>query len=667
MKRIFPAIVMPIFLLMVIPSGAYAWEFAGWYGGGCYPTLVADPHKSKVLFLGSDVAGIWKSMDGGAHWVSSSRGLGCLNVAVITVGDHLVYAGTKSGLYKSIDGGIHWMDDSRGENLVFERPGSHRGIYLVPGDDSQVVLGTASGDVYVSSSDGKKWTKLGTKPFGQVSIDSVVFSKKYGGYFAISKKGLAYFDPNIKQWRIVFGEQTNDMIMSAEDVLYVATGNTLIFSRDGAKSWTRMDAVPSGAIARIDVRTIGKEAKIIAGIGDGWLGGVCISEDGKTWANPVRKIVHAERDNPTRKWMKGFQKPTSISFDAQNNQVLYYTDWWGVWRTDDFGKTWQEIIHGASNVSGSDLFIDDGGRIYVGTMDQGVLSSKDGGASYDAFLPNQRFPEGGHAWRVEKNMTGTLLVTFTPWKGRAFEVMTGDDKNVKNESNKGLPIKAPIINTMWGRGYPRALAFDVQAPGFLFLGIDGNDGGGLFVSEDNGNNWKRFQNQPGSLRIYNGLAVAGNKIYWGASGKGGGVYISEDYGQSWTNRLPSLSWVFDIARTSGGVIFAAGGDGKSSIYRSKDDGITWRRVFAASNGDACEALAVHPSDIRLIAAGVVNWNEKAGGRVIFSKDGGDSWVDATGNLPESTGPAAVAFNKKDGYLYVLLYAGSVYKMKVDTN
>lgn len=648
----------------LLSPAANAWEFAGWYGGGCYPSLATHPSKLGVLLLSSDVAGVWRSEDRGDNWTPSSRGLGNLNVAVLAMGENIAYAGTQSGLFKSVDGGKTWVDDSRGVKFRFERPGSHRGVHIVPGQDSHILVGDRSGQVYVSSLDGQRWDRLGDKPFGDIAIDVVAYSKKYSLYLATSKKGIALYDLTDKKW-IAVPEPVNDLILDKDDTIYIASGNEIAYSIDGAKNWIRSQAVDKGIIDRIAIKKGPDSLELVAGIRQDWAGTVQVTRDLKTWVKPVESVTADKINNPTRAWASGFQKPTSVSFDPHNDQSLYYTDWWGVWRSDDDGKTWHEIVKGSANASGSDMIIDGAGTIYAASMDQGLLVSKDGGASYKTLLPNTQFPEGGHAWRIAQTASGKLVTTFTPWNRQVFEVMTGKKESFTQKSSEGLPTNIPAQNAMWGRGYPRAMAVDSESPNRIYIGIDGDDGGGLFVSEDAGVHWQKLANQPGSLRIYNGLVAAGDKLYWGASGKGGGVYVSEDRGKTWVNRVSKLSWVFDLLRTEKGVVFAAGGDGKAAIFRSKDDGKTWAKVYSEAGTGACEALAVHPANPNVVAAGVVGWNGTSGGRVILSKDGGDTWVDITNDLPESSGPAAIAFDTNKNNIFVMLYAGSVYKMKMD--
>jgi photosystem II stability/assembly factor-like uncharacterized protein len=73
--------------------------------------MVLDRARAGVLYLaGRD--GIHRSEDGGRSWMPLNEGLTTTNIrslAQSAVDAQVFYAGTNgSGLYKSLDGGAHW-------------------------------------------------------------------------------------------------------------------------------------------------------------------------------------------------------------------------------------------------------------------------------------------------------------------------------------------------------------------------------------------------------------------------------------------------------------------------------------------------------------------------------------------------------------------------------
>jgi photosystem II stability/assembly factor-like uncharacterized protein len=308
------------------------------------------------------------------------------------------------------------------------------------------------------------------------------------------------------------------------------------------------------------------------------------------------------------------------------------------------------------------------GQLYVATMDNGLLASQDAGRSYRPAFPDRGYNArvNGHVWRVIP-VGDAVIATSSPWGEPVNQVIISRDRGKTfNIIRQGLPPKRPTVNTMWGQGYPRALAADPRNVSRIYLGIDGDDGGGLFFSHDGGETWQRSPGQPGSLRIYNGLAVDptdSKRIAWGACGKEGGVYLSRDAGLTWDHVLRELSWVFDLAIARDGALYAAGDQGGPVLYVSRDHGTHWKLLKRFQGQGACEAITLDPDHPERMAVSAVQWSSQAGGKIYLTDDSGMTWADISGDVPDGTGAAAMLFSP-DGVLYMSRYAGSVYKTRV---
>ncbi len=663
------------YVLLLSPV-ASAWEFAGWDGGGMYPALAADSKVEGRLYAASDVAGIWRSDDRGENWRFINQGLDNLNVSALAVssdGSH-VYAGTQNSFLHSEDAGSVW---NRGEilpEIAFQK--SSRSIFVDPQNALNVYAGTKAGEVFFSGDAGGHWAKLGSSPFGEKTPVTAILSGKDGlAVFAFSKVGGRRYDSKEKVWTTLTGleDGVEDALWGPDgNVLYAAVGNKIAMSSDEGRTWNFTAQLPKGTALHMAVTLKEGKIRILAGWKENWKGGVFLSDDeGRSWKDAVGEIFHDEASNPTRQWMKGFSRSNALQIDPFNPDIFYYTDSWGVWRTDDAGLTWHEKIKGAPNTSGSDLVIDEEGSIFVATMDDGLLSSKDGGKNYQPVLPTEHFVKNisGHVWRVlSQPKLDRIVATATPWHEKTNRVFWSSDGGKTFNTATGLPEGRPKVNTMWREGYPRAIAVDPYDENRLYLGIDGDDSGGLFNSEDGGKSWVRSSGQPGSLRVYNALAAdptEKGRLIWGACGKGGGVYLSIDGGKTWKNVFSKMNWVFDAAISKSGKMYVAGADGKPALYVSNDRGVSWKVLFHSDAGDAIDGIFMDPGNEAHLYAGVVSWGEKPAGRLMYSPDAGKSWKDISGSLPISAGSAATQINPKDGYLYTLLYAGSVYKTKAD--
>jgi photosystem II stability/assembly factor-like uncharacterized protein len=369
--------------------------------------------------------------------------------------------------------------------------------------------------------------------------------------------------------------------------------------------------------------------------------------------------------------MQGGGRTLSLKIVRDDPLILMRTDWWGVWRSDDGGLTWKEQIKGAANSSGSDIAITAAGTIYAATMDNGLLSSNDGGATYKPLFPSRGYDKAknGHVWRlaVTGKDNATVIATSSPWAESVNQVIISrDGGNTFALAREGLPEKRPVVHTLWGQGYPRAFAVDPYEPSRVYLGIDGDDGGGLFISDDGGSSWRRSKAQPPCVRIYNALAVdptETTRIIWGACGQMGGVYLSRDAGGDWEHVLSETGCIFDAAIAKDGVMYAGGDQQGPVLYASHDNGTHWKLLKRFPGVGTCEAITPDPSHPQRVALSTVAWSGRSGGRIYITDDG-EYWRDITGDLPEGSGAAAMAFGP-GGWLYIMRYAGSVYRTQLD--
>jgi len=684
--RRFPvALLFFFFLIIVSPAHAQSvhWEFAGWEGGGCYPNVEFDPSVKNRVYLTSDVAGIWRSDDLGEHWHFITKGLGNLIVplAVVAPSDsNVIYAGTSAGVFYSRNAGESWAAaDKAGGRLSFIRPESHRSIVVSSKDPGRLIAGSSSGEVFYSEDFGKQWKILGgRRPFKSAGpITALAWAEEENLLYTSSAEGLAVFSFAGSKW--LFFEQSpkdiTDFWMSPERprVIRTAGQKKISTSRDGGNTWTAGAEVPKGKLYRVLVPGADDET-VLAAWNDGWKGGVVRSEDGGEHWKPWDKEMTADTvSNPTRAWAGVHGRMNALKQDPFNKNVLFRTDWWGVWRSDDGGVTWTEKIKGSPNTVTSDIALSEDGDIYVATMDNGLLRSSDGGKSYQPLFPAKGYADdvNGHVWRVL--VSGErILATSTPWNVDRNQVISSRDEGKTFERHsRGLPSKKPRKSTVWEHGYARAFAFHPERPDTVYLGIDGEDGGGFFISTNGTKNWHRGISQPGSLSIYNALAVDPGdpeKILWGsADSKEGGIYFSEDSGKSWRRASMRRVRIFDAVFGAERTAYAAGQDwqGRPVVYVSRDGGKNWNLLKMFDGHGSAEALCPLP-DGRL-AVGVVHWNGRAPGSVYlasFDSADGFLWKDIGGDLPDGEGPSALAYDPKKRTLYLARTAGSVYKTQL---
>ena len=154
----------------------YQWEPAGWGGGGFYYSAAFDPKNDGVIYLGGDVNGVYKSVDGGKSWTIINHGLagyGVFSLAVDPSNPNIVWAATDDGLNKSTDGGATWktIDKSGPKDLRLtgEKNKSTHSVAIHPTDSNTVFVSTPHGKVYKTTDGGESWTGVFT---GAKTVDS---------------------------------------------------------------------------------------------------------------------------------------------------------------------------------------------------------------------------------------------------------------------------------------------------------------------------------------------------------------------------------------------------------------------------------------------------------------------------------------------------------------
>src|SRR5579872_3436043 len=183
-------------ILALVPGAVRAepihWQPAGWGGGGFYWACAFDPLADGTIYMGGDVAGVYKSTDHGMHWRLINRGLpdyGVFSLAVGRVNPHTVYAASGGGLSKSVDGGEHWRllphTGPQELHITGEKGRSIRSIAVDPRNGRIVYAGSPIGKVYKSADGGETWKTVYEKD--QETSDGLrvqfgkVNSEYYGG------------------------------------------------------------------------------------------------------------------------------------------------------------------------------------------------------------------------------------------------------------------------------------------------------------------------------------------------------------------------------------------------------------------------------------------------------------------------------------------------------
>jgi photosystem II stability/assembly factor-like uncharacterized protein len=518
----------------------------------------------------------------------------------------------------------------------------------------------------------KKVQSYGNVRFGEAAaggaVSSVVVctSNPNKVLAATSDTGLLLSDDKGETWRPL---PTPTKAMHAAfdpanpSVIYGAFATDGIHkSTDGGASWTKISAgLPTKFSAReVAVSTTNSNEVYIIGA-DGWNGDFAYSTDaGTTWtiSRSIKTDLAIDPTNPAEAPKGALSTPTNLTMNPKNPKELFISANWRPAYSADGGRTWEERVKGADITVQTDIRFS-GDRTYVSAMDEGSFMSEDQGKTWKQLWPLKYDGEfSGHNWRLAVNKVNgvdRIIATVSPWTGKnkVIIAISEDGGKTYKTTTAGLPTYEITANTMWGRGYPRALAVDPTNPMTVYLGIDGDptegkSGGGVFKSVDGGYTWAQLPNQPGSRRMYYGLAIDPTnpkRIVWGGFGANGGVYISEDGGDSWNLAFKQDQYLFNVYVDQAGAIYAGG----NNLWRSTDKGKTWKQLTQLK-GRSVVGIESDPRDLKTMWISAVTWDGSSEGDVYKTTDGGATWTDFTGDIQHRK-PQVLRFNPKTNELW----------------
>jgi hypothetical protein len=154
-----------------------------------------DPGNPNVLYVATQVAGVYKSVDGGATWTQSNGSLVAWATAAGTFIDtrvvvvdpansQTVYLGTSGrGVYKSVDGATSWSN-------VLSPSGTVTCLVLAPGSPSTLYACLKGGGIQASTNGGTTWSDV-SSGLPTLDIVGLVVDPTTGDQYATSSAGVS--------------------------------------------------------------------------------------------------------------------------------------------------------------------------------------------------------------------------------------------------------------------------------------------------------------------------------------------------------------------------------------------------------------------------------------------------------------------------------------------
>ena len=358
------------------------------------------------------------------------------------------------GIYKSTDGGESWKlleevtgDPSEGGVYINEYNDSE--IYSVFGRETFVSKdGGISSDVFLDTKEHPIIPDVGVEIITFGESESEVFMAGLQGVYRTYDNGKTWIETNTG----FVGSEVVDLVTSLDGTMYATTYNLGIFkSTDGGKNWVfasfgiknwygmQLATHPEDADTLFTTTNGGVYKSTNAGKSWELIGGSDLCDDEDAGGNchyhgivvekeaPFKVLVGSGGDQYAKEgvgltgsedngesWRNsddGFVRDVHVSklvIDPNNNNVFYATtqgeteytdkvgDGAGVFKSTDRGNNWTQINNGLNSLETNVLAVDpnDSDVLYLGTDDDGIYKSINGGENWEKLIPSASFGVG---------------------------------------------------------------------------------------------------------------------------------------------------------------------------------------------------------------------------------------------------------------------------------
>jgi PKD repeat protein len=612
------------------------WSFIGpsqtpTNGGGAGRVNCVEFDASNNTYIGAPAGGLWKQI--GTTWSSNTDQLsymGFSDLLINPTNNNLMYAATGDadaldapciGVLKSLDGGTTWV--SAGLTNVAR-------IYKImafPSDFNKLIAATNIG-VFITTNGGTTWNQSVTQAVATLTAydiefkpndPSTIYMVSANNYWVSNDGGLNFLNTGVAAGLPTTGNSRRAIAVTPAnpEVVY------LLFAKDatngyGFHSFWRSTNSGVNFTKTLDGATLNLL---------GWASsGNDISAGGQGWYD-LAIAAH----------------PTDAN--------IVYTGGVNVWRTLDGGTNWtlnghwtgsggapyvHADIHALEFKANGELYCGSDGGLFVNTNSTGTpnWSDKSNGLQI------------AQMYRLGVSQTNDGLV-LTGWQDNGTNLRNSSTSNwrrVIGGDGFESAIDPSNANIMLGELYYGAISKSVNG-GTSFSGIVNSSGTAGTVNEQ-GPWLTNFVIAKNNTSVY---YVGKSNVYRSATSGTTGSFVAST-GIPTTGSIVALA----VAPTDENVVYASKG---GSMYVSTD-GASFTLKNNGLPGSTIQYIAVgaNPNTAFVVVSG------GAGQKVYKTIDGGNSWTNISGNLPNIAATCiAVDETKPFNQLYVGHDNGVYYK------
>ena len=540
---------------------------------------------------------------------------------------------------------ITWNGGKTWQRIELEAD-SYTSVAMSKTNPHLVIIGAVldgEGLLFVSSDDGKNWAKTSLLPKTEWNVKPI-----WAGFPDEAKNFIKAIETH----------PTN------ENIIFVGTNSALFKSEDKGSNWKRIDRT----FHRTDIL------------------GIAINPQ-----NPNEVYVRVGVfEDLTCLGIAGHENP-EVAAKLEKEKCA------GVYKSNDLGKTWQQLDAHYFDPSEGGVFIDDNNpSIAYAIFSRKILKTEDGGKTWKDFFFTHDEPfisnVGVERLTVGENSDEVFIA------GRQGLFHTEDAGEHWHERNNGF-IGSEVVDIVkaadgtlyagtyslgmfkstdqgqsWTfssyhleNSYIMLIAAHPTEPKTIFVTTNG----GVYNSLDSGLTWERvarefFKNSellPG-VSHFHGITFDPkdpNRIYVGGGGdqyspSGVGISISEDGGKNW--KQANVGFEIDVHvskivvdKSNSSIIYATTqgptnfnekiGTGYG-VFKSTDYGSTWKKINSGLETVETNIIALDPNNQQILYLGTDD------NGIYKSTDGGTSWTKlAVTGLPQKYGVGDIVIDPND--------------------
>lgn len=570
------------------------WNNVSLGGGGYVTGIYFHPQQKDLIYIKTDVGGFYRWNPQNQSWIpitdrfplSQSNYYGGEALALDPKNPNIVYIAAgkylwaePGAIFKSSDRGKTWtklnIDLPMGSNQKKRWMGER--LAVNPFNSNIIFFGSRRDGLWKSLNAGRTWTQVtsfpGT-PEKDIGISAILFDKQVSGLiYAIAYGDGIYKSTNTGiSWSKIEGSPKwpRRMATGSNGILYVTSAKGEGVTKYANGVWRNITPNKSQAVFNALSVNPANPNELLVALGETPSTKIYRSLDGGTSWTEIRRSI-----NSTVPWWNGImlRQPwiSAIEFDPKVPGRVWLTDWYGIWRTEDYKANpvvWTNYQQGHEEVVTFALVSPPKGAI--------LLS---GVADVDGFYhnnglntsPSQEFGGKGPSFQdtysiaySEKDPLRVVRVGGKRWN-KTFGGATSTDGGLSWQQFASFPEKK----------MPLRVAMSATNPNLFVVTISSDR---PLRTTDGGNTWSDVSGLPngprGPWNWSQSLAadtVDGDTFYYYAGGK---FYRSNDGGASFeivNESLPRDGWhsLKTVPGVKGEVWLSLDEKG---LYRSKDGG-----------------------------------------------------------------------------------------------